>query len=209
MKHSLIAAAMLALVGAANAQVAWVPTDSVTRTESFNNIAGLPDLAAGTSLTIGDLTGGAAGDYLYTFTYLGQESGFSDSLHLVINGTNLTEFDAVGTSISAVYGPGFANFSFEGDAGSFAINGGAKSPGTSIGLIGTDLTVTTGAAAGTYAFVLGYNDSAGTAKLGDWDDFVVGVNVAVVAVPEPETYALMLAGLGAMGFVARRRQRQG
>jgi hypothetical protein len=27
------------------------------------------------------------------------------------------------------------------------------------------------------------------------------------AVPEPETYAMLLAGLGLMGFVARRRQR--
>jgi hypothetical protein len=33
-----------------------------------------------------------------------------------------------------------------------------------------------------------------------WDDR------AVSAVPEPETYAMMLAGLGLMGFVARRRK---
>ena len=32
--------------------------------------------------------------------------------------------------------------------------------------------------------------------------------VVRAAVPEPETYALMLAGLGLVGFVARRRQRR-
>ena len=32
-----------------------------------------------------------------------------------------------------------------------------------------------------------------------------GINVMPSAVPEPETYALLLAGLGAIGFVARRR----
>jgi choice-of-anchor C domain-containing protein len=31
-------------------------------------------------------------------------------------------------------------------------------------------------------------------------------NVNVTAVPEPETYAMMLAGLGLMGFIARRRK---
>jgi len=37
-----------------------------------------------------------------------------------------------------------------------------------------------------------------------WGSF----HVSVSAVPEPETYAMLLAGLGLMGFVARRRQRQ-
>jgi len=32
-------------------------------------------------------------------------------------------------------------------------------------------------------------------------------NVAVAAVPEPDTYALFLAGMGALGFLARRRRR--
>lgn len=33
-------------------------------------------------------------------------------------------------------------------------------------------------------------------------------SITVTAVPEPETYALMLAGLGAIGFLARRRQQR-
>ncbi len=31
-------------------------------------------------------------------------------------------------------------------------------------------------------------------------------NVSITAVPEPETYAMLLAGLGAIGFMSRRRQ---
>ena len=34
-------------------------------------------------------------------------------------------------------------------------------------------------------------------------------NDARVNVPEPETYAMMLAGLGLLGFIARRRMRNG
>lgn len=37
-------------------------------------------------------------------------------------------------------------------------------------------------------------------------DYVYSLEVS--AVPEPETYAMMLAGLGVLGFLARRRRRQ-
>jgi hypothetical protein len=38
---------------------------------------------------------------------------------------------------------------------------------------------------------------------------VRGGSMSLTAVPEPETYAMMLAGLGLMGFVARRRKPTG
>ena len=38
-----------------------------------------------------------------------------------------------------------------------------------------------------------------------WHGFNVG-SASVSAVPEPETYAMMLAGLGLMGAIARRRK---
>ena len=52
------------------------------------------------------------------------------------------------------------------------------------------------------SFGLTFN-SAGGDNMGAMLD-----NVSVVAVPEPESYALLLAGLGLMGTVARRRARK-
>ena len=203
MKRTLVAAALLAAIGAASAAPSLVFNidGGGTRTEAFN-LSWLT-LGTGTTLDLGYLSTTGAGTV--TYTYLGEESGFKDKLLTLGSPTKtLTEAGVAGTtSISdAVGGAGTLKFEFEGDVGKFAVNGPASgwAPGTSIGLIGTDMTVL----GKKYAFVLGYNDSAGSAKLGDWDDFVVGVNIT--AIPEPETYALLLAGLGAVGFVARRRR---
>ena len=57
---------------------------------------------------------------------------------------------------------------------------------------------------GAYDLILGFND--GLRVDSDYDDMVVGLKVT--AVPEPESYALMLAGLAAVGFVSRRRARR-
>src|SRR5450830_768651 len=44
--------------------------------------------------------------------------------------------------------------------------------------------------------------------LGRLADFAPNANITVSAVPEADTYAMLLAGLGIMGMVARRRSRQ-
>jgi len=41
-----------------------------------------------------------------------------------------------------------------------------------------------------------------------FDQMTIGSIQQVTPVPEPETYAMLLAGLGLMGFVARRRQKR-
>ena len=73
----------------------------------------------------------------------------------------------------------------------FLLNGANRSLPIGSGEIALDLTGT--------QFTFAYG--------GEWaDQFYLSGMTAVAAVPEPETYALMLAGLAAVGFVARRRR---
>ena len=48
-------------------------------------------------------------------------------------------------------------------------------------------------------YTLAFGTGLGSLKVDD-------VQISVTAVPEPETYAMMLAGLGLMGTIARRRK---
>ncbi|MBS0424223.1 MAG: PEP-CTERM sorting domain-containing protein [Proteobacteria bacterium] len=197
-QYAMIVAMMMG--GTAHAGLSFVVTDKAIRTEAFN-IAGFPILPVGSLVNLGHLDFTGPGSQTVTYTYLGQESGFIDKFYNTLNGTKLLESNPIGTSISSVVSTvGPLSFKFEGDTGKFAVNGGHWDKGTSIGLIGTNMLI----GSTTYAYVLGYNDSAGTKHLGDWDDFVVGVS----AVPEPETYVMLLIGLGLIGFsIGKQKQR--
>lgn len=75
---------------------------------------------------------------------------------------------------------------------------------TSIGAAADTLTLHTGAVTqfGNVSFqAMGFSGSADT--LGD---HFFTIQAQVSAVPEPETYAMMLAGLGLLAFAAKRRQ---
>jgi PEP-CTERM motif len=54
---------------------------------------------------------------------------------------------------------------------------------------------------------VGFEDTLGGGDK-DYNDHQFAFTMIAAAVPEPETYALMLAGLGAVGFLARRRKQQ-
>ena len=58
---------------------------------------------------------------------------------------------------------------------------------------------------GKFDYILGFTDSF-TGNM-DYEHFVVGTNSTNMApVPEPQTYAMMLAGLGLLGLSIRRRK---
>jgi hypothetical protein len=91
---------------------------------------------------------------------------------------------------------GVLNFS---NAGSVASN----SYGTGLSFMRIDASAT-GIAASTYNV---YADGGNDVKI--YLDSANALHIAAVAaVPEPETYAMLMAGLGLMGAIARRRNKK-
>lgn len=135
----------------------------------------------------------AAGEELYQFNSTGAvDSSFSDYLSLTFDGTRdlvaginatstkniaFTAFDLVAADMSTVLATGtFGNF------------------GPRLALGGL---TSTNVAGEYFIHIAGTASGAGTYN---------GTASLVSPVPEPETYGMLLAGLGMIGFVARRRK---
>jgi hypothetical protein len=201
MKRILAAAALAAFALGAQAQLSFSGGSNIT----FSNY----DPSGPTNpQSEGRLNGivNSAGPAVMTATFLGKEAGDTNTYTFDFAGGTLVNTGAIGSSISGPVGSGPLTFVFADTTTATSVgNGGSSGAFTSYVILGTYDDVgafTPYTASGQYALILGFNDGAPVD--GDYDDMVVGLNVA--AVPEPETYALLLAGLGAIGFISRRRR---
>ncbi len=98
----------------------------------------------------------------------------------------------------------FAGYAVDGTSANFGSTAGIVGDGNADGFVTTRLKL----AAGDYSIFVGGADYAAQLAGNPNINSVYGLatTVSVSAVPEPETYALLLAGLAAVGAVARRRR---
>lgn len=202
-KLMLGAAAMALLAGTANAAfvvdvaapVLAIPTPGNDFKTDLNN-EGLVSFAVGNTVF--------ANVGRYKFEYLGSESGFTNVFNangLYGGSVSYTEIDGTATFAAPinfgelVLGAGTPDFSF-------LSNGGGSPFDTASAAFSIFLPA--GKAAGdsyvTNTLYIGFDDNTGNPD-DNHDDFLV----RVTAVPEPATWAMMIAGFGLVGGAMRRR----
>jgi hypothetical protein len=165
-----------------------------------------PAATIGTTPQVLDLTDGS-GFFGDTFAMNNNGAMFADHFTFSVNGTTSSNFDAIISSISRTADTGLdiSGLSL------YRVGGGTGTGGT-MGdtLVKTGTSVNSGAmdvwslssdnlAAGNYYVLVSGNLVSDTSAS-------FGGAVMLAPVPEPETYGMMLAGLGVLGFLARRRK---
>ena len=202
MKKLMTAFALAALAASAGAQVTSIGGIDRAALVGVN-----PNGPAGTLLNVGGresaVVNTTAG--VLTATFLGFEALDTDTFTFNLGSGTLSNKGTVGDSISGNVGAGMLDFTFRDTFANTLIgNGQNLGDFTSYAVLGSfaGAVFTPFTLGGTYDLIIGFND--GLRVDADYDDMVIGLRVT--AVPEPESYALMLAGLAAVGFIARRRQ---
>ncbi|QNP43594.1 PEP-CTERM sorting domain-containing protein [Sphingomonas daechungensis] len=199
-------AAALAFGSNANASVVTITpgtgTGAPTGISGFNDFLTQLNGLGLTSITTTGATITLDENSILTFEFLGSESGFSDNI--TAGSVNFTENSWFTAWTSVLLGSdlftagslaGLINFSSVGGA-----NATVGDDGFGIFLTDQQLAGYTG-----NVFYIGYDDQI-TNVDDNHDDMIIRVTVSP-AVPEPATWAMMLLGFGAAGFVLRRRRR--
>lgn len=140
---------------------------------------------------IGDLS--ARGNFGYVYSETPGVGSFSDFFQFTLPSSFDVGSSAVNTQVNV-----FGNVFYDITGLSMSLYQGIAGDATADTLLSSGLEIDRSLGMGTYYFKV---DGTATGKVGGFYTFG-----AVAAVPEPETYALMLAGLGLVGFAARRRK---
>ncbi len=190
---------MLAIAGASlGANAADLITNGNFETYSGGAVIGFTTVNAGSVALAGWTVGGTSVD--------------------IVNG-NYGAFSGNGIDILGTPGPGSVSQSFASTVGqtyllTFDVSrNGNTNPYIDVsfnGGLATQYLGGTSAAPSHYTFSYLANNSSTTltfSSVGSGDSGAVLDNVSVTAVPEPETYAMLLAGLGLIGMVRRRKNK--
>lgn len=162
--------------------------------EGASGAAAVTDYSAGSLLSF-DLDFSSLGSVLLNFTVGAADVGSTLSFNSLVRNLSGLGIDSASFKIN---GASFSGFGEISNDGFHAITGSGKSASGGWATFAPGLTT---------EFYIGspFDNS------NDWSINLAGLNAGdsfsiMVAVPEPEQYAMLLAGLGVIGAVARRRK---